>query len=75
MNANVLALCEMSVATDNKILLDFVEGKKLSRQHKNGHWAYRPFCNWVEIQITQIIINLYIYLGGIRIGLKQIIYF
>lgn len=40
MNANVRALCGVSAATANRILLGLVTEGKLTKCHKKGHWVY-----------------------------------
>lgn len=41
MNADVRALCGVSAATANRILVGLVEEEKLVKCRENGHWAYR----------------------------------
>lgn len=40
MNADVRELCEVSAATANRILSDFVATNQLIKYRKNGHWVY-----------------------------------
>ena len=40
MNADVRELCEVSSATANRILSDFVATNQLIKYRKNGHWVY-----------------------------------
>ena len=40
MNADVRELCGVSPATANRILAGLVEGGKLIKQRKDGHWVY-----------------------------------
>lgn len=40
MNADVRETCGVSAATANRILAGLVEGKKLVKFRKNGHWIY-----------------------------------
>ena len=42
MNADVRALCNVSAATANRILLTLVKEGKLVKCRVRGHWAYRP---------------------------------
>ena len=41
MNADVRALCGVSAATANRIIVGLVADMKLIKFHKGGHWAYR----------------------------------
>lgn len=41
MNAAVRALCGVSTATANRILVDLVTQGKLAKYHKGGHWIYQ----------------------------------
>lgn len=41
MNADVRALCKVSAATANRILVGLAVEGKLFKCHENGHWAYR----------------------------------
>lgn len=41
MNADVRTLCDVSAATANRILANFVAEGKLIRCRENGHWAYK----------------------------------
>ena len=40
MNADVRELCGVSAATANRILAELAATEKLSKQRRNGHWAY-----------------------------------
>lgn len=42
MNADIRELCGVSAATANRILAEFVSGKKLSKYYLHGHWKYKP---------------------------------
>lgn len=41
MNADVCALCDVSAATANRILMGFTSGEKLVKYCEGGHWAYK----------------------------------
>lgn len=41
MNADVCALCDVSAATANRILVGFTSGEKLVKYREGGHWAYK----------------------------------
>lgn len=41
MNADVRALCSVSAATANRILVSLSTGGKLVRYREGGHWAYK----------------------------------
>ena len=40
MNADVCALCDVSAATANRILVGFTSEEKLVKYREGGHWAY-----------------------------------
>lgn len=42
MNADVRALCGVSAATANRILVHLVTEKKLIKSRHDGHWTYMP---------------------------------
>lgn len=41
MNADVCALCDVSAATANRILVGFTSEEKLVKYREGGHWAYK----------------------------------
>lgn len=41
MNADVCALCDVSSATANRILVGFTSEEKLVKYREGGHWAYK----------------------------------
>lgn len=41
MNANVRELCGVSAATANRIFVELVTNKKLSKHYLHGHWKYK----------------------------------
>ena len=41
MNADVRRICNVSAATANRILSNFVSDGKIIKCHENGHWVYR----------------------------------
>lgn len=43
MNADVMALCSVSAATANRILVRLASDGKLIKFHKGGHWVYKSF--------------------------------
>ena len=43
MNADVRALCSVSAATANRILVRLASDGKLIKFHKGGHWVYKSF--------------------------------
>ena len=42
MNADVRALCSVSAATANRILVRLASDGRLIKFHKGGHWVYKP---------------------------------